>query len=250
MGYKVILESFEGPFDLLYHLIEKSEIDIYDIPIAEITEQYISYIEKMKELDLDVTSEFLLMVATLLEIKSRMLLPKMKKDDGEQLQMEEVDPREELIRRLIEYKKYKNVAEELKTKEKAQQKVYYKPKEEIEMFVEKDEIKLENVNLDDIIDAMVKIIEEKKKDNKTLNIATIERDEITIEQGMKNLLNTLNKKREIEFKKLFQDKFNKVEIVVTFLAILELIKQKKINIVQENNFDSILISIKEPRTSS
>ena len=124
MEYKIILESFEGPMDLLIHLIDKAEIDIYDIPINEITEQYIKYITKMEELDLEVTSEFLVMAATLLEIKSRMLLPPIKKEtDGDQLEMEEIDPRLELVRRLVEYKKYKHVSKELQSLEETQKKI-------------------------------------------------------------------------------------------------------------------------------
>ncbi len=128
MEYKIVLESFEGPMDLLLHLIDEAEIDIYDIPINEITEQYIDYITKMEEMDLEVTSEFLVMASTLLEIKSKMLLPQVDKNDGEQLEMEEADPRLELVKRLVEYKKFKYASRELRNYEEIQKKVFLQAK--------------------------------------------------------------------------------------------------------------------------
>ncbi|MTI67811.1 MAG: segregation/condensation protein A [Firmicutes bacterium] len=240
MKYTVVLESFEGPFDLLYHLIEKSEVDIYDIPISDIADQYINYLEKMEELDLDITSEFLVMAATLLEIKSKMLLPK-EKNEGEQLEFEETDPREELVRRLIEYKKYKIAAEKLKEKELIHSKVFYKPKEEIEHFYESKDDILEGLELSDLVKALDKVIKKNKTSNENFNMKNIEREEITIEQAMNSILGLISENDKIEFDDLFINKVNRSNIVVTFLALLELIKLENITIVQTNNFGNIII---------
>lgn len=124
MEYKIVLESFEGPMDLLLHLIEKAKIDIYDIPINEITEQYLAYLSKMEELDLEVTSDFLIMASTLLEIKSKLLLPQPKKEKSEDDTEDEGDPRLELVKKLVEYKKYKEVTVTFRQLENIQNKVY------------------------------------------------------------------------------------------------------------------------------
>lgn len=238
MKYTITLDSFEGPFDLLYHLIEKSELDIYDIPIAEIAEQYIQYISHMEELDLEITSEFLLMAATLLEVKSKMLLPNIKVE-GEQMEMEEVDPREELIRRLIEYKKYKNAAEELKMRQEVYGKVFYKPKEEIEISDEDDIKSLEGLELSDLIKAFDNIIQKKSKENNKNKFHEIKREEISIEEAMNMILRKLENRNQIKFEELFQSRVTRSSIVTIFIAILELIKLKKIIIYQNNNFSNI-----------
>ncbi len=240
MEYKVVLKTFEGPLDLLYHLIEKNKVDIYDIPIAEITKQYIEYIESMKVLDLNITSEFLVMVATLLEIKSKMLLPS-SNDDEDDLNEEGVDPREELIKRLLEYKKYKNAAEELKIKENVQKKVFFKPMEEIEQFIDFDQPKLEGVQLTDLFKAFNDLMRRQKLDDDTFDITEIERDEITIEEAMKNLLEIISHSEKVRFQDLFKNDLNKLQIIVTFLSILELIRLNIITFIQEYNFGDILI---------
>lgn len=236
MEYKVILKSFEGPFDLLFHLIEKSEVDIYDIPISEIAEQYIIYIEQMEELDLEVTSEFLVMAATLLEIKSKLLLP-VKEEEGEQLELEEADPREELVRRLLEYKKYKEAAKELKNRETLHSKIFLKPKEEIDDCSE-DENVLEGVELSDIVKAFDKLMKKKSQKNE-INFHEIQRDEISIEEGMNLIENKISKNEPVNFDDLFEDSLNRSNVVVIFIGILELIKLKKIKIYQNKNFGNI-----------
>ncbi|WP_050356268.1 segregation and condensation protein A [Gottschalkia purinilytica] len=245
MKYKVILEGFEGPLDLLYHLIEKEKVDIYDIPIAKITDQYIAYIETMQELDLEITSEFLVMAATLLEIKSKMLLPSKKEKDGEQLEMEESDPRAELVKRLIEYKKYKQAAEKLKDKEELHSKLYYKPKEEIEYLITDDDFTLEGLDLNKLIDSYKSILKKCIILDSQIDYKEIQRDEITIEESIENILDIINYRKKINFEELFEDKLTRSKIVVTFLALLELIKQKVIIIKQENNFDQIIIKLKK-----
>lgn len=244
MKYTVILESFEGPLDLLLHLIDKAQIDIYDIPINEITEQYIEYITKMEKLDLEVTSEFLVMAATLLEIKSRMLLPQLTKEDGsQQLEMEEVDPRLELVRRLVEYKKYKYASKELQDFEKVQRKIYYKPREDLSHLVEED-VESEEMDLSKLVEALNDLLLKNKEVQTYINIDEIQKEEYTLEECMKKIKQRLEEKEIIKFRHLFDKNSNRDEIVVTFLSILELIRIKYITIYQEANFSDILISRK------
>lgn len=242
MKYNVLLESFEGPLDLLYHLIEKEKIDIYDIPISKITDQYLAHIEAMKELDLEVTSEFLVMAATLLEIKSKMLLPTQKKEKGSQQEMEELDPRVELINRLVEYKKYKNASLELQEKGKVYAKIYYKHKEEIQ-YNESD-IALENLNIEDLVNQYKNILKKGIKLESEINYHEIEKEEITIEESIENVLNIITYKKNVLFEELFEDKSTKYVIIITFLAVLELIKKKIITIKQEENFSDIILELK------
>lgn len=240
MEYKIILESFEGPMDLLLHLIDKAEIDIYDIPINEITEQYIEYIKKMDQLDLDITSEFLLMAATLLEIKSKMLLPSMKTSEDKQLEIEEIDPRIELVKRLVEYKKYKHVSQELQLYEQVQKKVYYKPKEDLSNFEGEEEI--EEMDLDKLVSALNKLLEKNQNTQISIDIDEIQKEEYTLDESMEKIKVKLEENKQITFSSLFHENSNKKEIVVTFLSILELIRTKYITIAQEDNFSEIIIN--------
>jgi segregation and condensation protein A len=247
MGYKVVLEFFEGPMDLLLHLIDKAQIDIYDIPINRITEQYMDYINKMEELDLEVTSEFLVMASTLLEIKSKMLLPQVKKENhGEQLEMEELDPRLELVRRLVEYKKYKYVSQELRGFEETQKKVYYKPKEELSYYVEEDK-ELEEMDLDELVKVLNKLLIKNKNNQGSININEIQKEEYTLDECIEKIKEKLNEKEVIKFSSLFDASSNRKEIVVTFLSLLELIRMKYITIYQEDNFSDIIISRREEK---
>lgn len=239
MEYKIVLESFEGPMDLLLHLIDRAEIDIYDIPINEITEQYIDYIREMEHLDLEVTSEFLVMAATLLEIKSKMLLPSTK-SETEQLEMEEIDPRLELVQRLVEYKKYKSVSQELQHFEQIQKKVYYKPKEDLTVFAEKEE--LEEMDLEELVKALNDLLKKNKSTPISINIDEIQKEEYTLEESMERIKVELDEKGEIKFSDLFNINSSKNEIVTVFLSILELIRTKYIKIFQEGNFSEIIIS--------
>ena len=247
MEYKVVLEKFEGPLDLLYHLIRKNKVDIYDIPIAEITKQYIVYIKKMAELDLDVASEFLVMIATLLEIKSKMLLPVKNDEDEDEDDNydEELDPREELVRRLLEYKKYKTAAEQLKLKEDLQTKIFIKPKEELQEFINRDLPELEGVELNDLIKAFSQLMRKHLMLDENFNIKEIERDEITLEEATDKLLNTFAHKDQIKFQDLFEMNFNKMKIIVTFLSVLELIKLNIITFVQDSNFGNLILIKKQ-----
>lgn len=237
--YTIKIENFEGPFDLLFHLIEKNKIDIYDIPIALITEQYIDYIEAMQEMDLEVTSEFLVMAATLIYIKSRMLLPKKITEDNEE---EFADPREELVARLLEYKKYKEFAEELKEREKIHVLVYYKLPEIIE--VENKNTQLIGLNINDLVSAFKGILDKtaiEKQRNKEAFSQILVRDKVSVAKKIRDISKVLKNKKNLKFAELFETSSSKMEKVAAFLAILELIKLKRIIIEQKSNFSDIFI---------
>lgn len=244
MAYTIKIEAFEGPFDLLFHLIDKNEIDIYDIPINDITEQYLHYIYEMEKLDLDITSEFLVMAATLIEIKSKMLLPKdVLVDEG--IEIEDVDPRDELVRKLLEYKKYKAVTEELKKREGLYNRIYFKAKEEIIIENDPQDKVFDNIEINDLINAFNKLLKANIKNNQDshYNIREIEREPVSIENKLKDLLNLLKYKKIITFQSIFTSVSDKLDIVVTFLALLELMKLKKIKVLQEKCFDGIMIEL-------
>ena len=235
MNINIKLETFEGPMDLLYHLIEKNKLDIKDIPIAEVTEQYMNYIANIDELDMDNVSEFMLMAATLLKIKSKMLLPKAKDEIVEE------DPREELVQRLLEYKKYKEASENLITREEYSR-ILYKVKNEIEKYVTMKKIHAEDVlvdiTLDDITEAFKRILKanDMKIDNRRSEFKSIKKYLYPIEQKIDAIIERLKKVEKLRFEELFEDDAEKNEKVVTFLALLELIKLRKVTIKQDRMF--------------
>lgn len=239
MAYQIKLEVFEGPFDLLFHLIDKSEVDIYDIPIAKITDQYLEYIAQLQTLDLDLASEFLVMAANLLAIKARMLLPKPPKEDPE----EDLgtDPRDDLVERLLEYRKFKQVAELLKEREKIQGKVFTRFNEE-EMFSSlfSDENPLEGISMDDLMCALQEVLNRVEED---IIPPVIPREEYSIRDKMREIVRRLVfYPNGVAFSQLFLKKnLNRVEVVVTFLALLELIKVKKVSIHQSRVFEEITV---------
>ncbi len=237
------IDAFEGPLDLLLHLINRLEIDIYDIPVSEITEQYMLYIHTMQVLELDVASEYLVMAATLLSIKSRMLLPKQEEElfDDEYIDEPEEDPREELMQRLIEYRKYKEAAEDLRELEEERSQVYTKAPSDLSEYGTQTINQMDslNVTLYDMLGAFQKMLRRKKL-QKPLQ-TKITRQEIPIERRMEEILEDL---RTHPGRRRFADLFpsgSKDHLVVTFLAILELMKSHLILIEQENNFADIFI---------
>lgn len=230
MSYKVKLEVFEGPLDLLLYLIKKNEIDIYDIPISTITEQYLEYLELMRMLDLNIAGEFLVMAATLIHIKSKMLLPP---DETEILTEEEEDPREELVRRLLEYKKFKEVAGVLQDLEGQRKKMFTR---DIPFEVEPGEVFFE-ASLFDLITALTRVLKDVPKEV----FQEIVKDEFTVEQKVHDLLHMLVKNQVLSLFELFKAAKNKLEIIATFLAVLELIRLKEILIVQKQKFSDIEI---------
>lgn len=231
--YNVKLEAFEGPFDLLFHLIEKNEIDLRDIPIADILEQYMEYINTMQELDLNITSEFILMAATLLEIKSNLLLPKVY-DEGKQIKMEEVDPREELVMRLIEYKKYKIIAKELKDMFVYNTR-FFRDVPDIK-YIDKS-LSL-NYCINDLRNIYLKITAKNENKGKIMHVSE---DKYTIEDKIKDFISKILKKPILFFSEFIKTSRAKTEIIVSFMALLELIKLNKITAEQKQIFGDILI---------
>jgi len=233
MSYKLKLDIFEGPLDLLLYLIKKNDLDICDIPIAEVTEQYLEYIEMMKMLDLEVVGEFLVMAATLIQIKSRMLLPPDPCKEDE----EEEDPRDELVKRLQEYKIFKEIAEQLKIKEQERQKLYPRQLDEEtkkELHEDAKEVYFE-ANLFDLIAAFSKALA-KFKDQE---VYEVEQEEFTVEDKIHTILHFLLKKTSMLLTDFFVSSRNKMEVIVTFMAVLELIRLKEIRVVQKRLFSDI-----------
>ena len=241
----VKLNVFEGPLDLLLHLIEKNKVNIYDIPIVTITEQYLEYVNNMEEEDLDVMSEFLVMAATLIKIKSRMLLPK-----DEETEEDEEDPREELVRRLLEYKMYKYAAGELKDLELEGNKAFFKKatipaevknvKQDVDPYelISKADIDLQKLN-EIFKSVMRKQVD--KVDPIRSKFKEIEREEISLEEKMAEVREQVRGLEGINFRTLLEMQASKMNVIVTFLAILELMKIGAITIKQEEIFGEIVI---------
>lgn len=236
MSYQVKLEVFEGPLDLLLHLIDKEEVDIYDIPIARITGQYLEYLHAMEELDLEITSEFLVMAATLLSIKARMLLPKPQNTEIEQ---EEEDPRDELVARLVEYKKYKQIAERLRHLEEEFGSVFTRPvnREFLQAFQQVNPV--EGVEISLLAEKFIQLLDRVPKDE---TFDQLPHEEITIADKMRELKEVLQRQpKGVCFNDLFSGRPRTVEVVVTFLALLELIRLQQVIIHQPKPFGPILI---------
>ena len=232
MHYVTKINEFEGPLDLLLHLIKKSNIDIYDISLSDITDQYLEYIHQMEELNLDIASEYLVMATELLEYKSRSLLPKKIEDDKE-----EEDPNEELINRLVDYKKYKEITSEFKKLEDIRSEIYTKTPSNINEYDEKV-INNSELSVNDLISAFKKFIDRKEYE-KPLN-TKITTKELSVSDRIIKIKEILKTKNEVNFIDLF-DKLTKDYVVVTFLSILEMSKNKEIEIKQDNNFGNIII---------
>lgn len=244
MDMTVKLQVFEGPLDLLLHLLDKNKVNIYDIPIVEITRQYMEYIKEMKRHDLNVVSEFLVMAATLLDIKSRMLLPAKEEEEEEQ-----EDPRAELVQQLLEYKMYKCISYELKDRQVDAGRVMFKePTIPPEVAAYEEPIDLEELvgdttlaKLNDIFQSIMKKQVE-KIDPVRSKFGKIEKEEVSLEQTMHNLEEYARYHRTFGFRQLLESKSGKMEIIVHFLAILELMKLGKIKIQQDYLFDDIMIT--------
>ncbi len=235
MSYKIRLELFEGPLDLLLYLVKKDHLNIYDIPIAQVTEQYVSYLELMQLLDLNIAGEFLVMAATLMQIKSKMLLPA---DESQTQPEEEEDPRAELVKRLLEYEKFKEIAENLRQREISQQEIFKRPKIEPDIDIPvKSEVYFE-ASIFDLINAFSKALEDVPKDL----FYEVIKDEFTIEEKVHQILHFLLVQSSVKISELFAQAKHKIEIIVTFLAILELIRMKEIVARQKDFFADIEIS--------
>lgn len=238
MEYKIKINEFEGPLDLLLHLIKESNIDIYDIKIEEITGQYLDYIRTMQDLNLSVASEYLVMASELIEMKSKMLLPKQKNEETDEY---EEDPREVLIERLIAYKKYKEVTSEFKDLEQERKQVFTKEPENLNLYA-KEEEEDSNLSVDDLINAFNELLKRKELD-KPLS-TKITKKELSVTERVNKIRDILKLKKKVNFEELFEVE-TKEEIIISFLSILEMAKKKEIIIAQDNNFNDITISLKE-----
>ncbi len=240
---KITLPVYEGPLDLLLDLIKKNEVNICDIPIAEITRQYIDYLNQMKEMNLDIAGEFLVMASTLLYIKSKMLLP----DDQSEEEEEGEDPRAELVRKLLEYQAFKEAAKELGILETERSKeftrqlsdYYFKDLEEQIHTYEQDEPL--DADLFDLLQAFHKVLKAATREN----VHEVFEQIITIEEKIDRIRNILSTRREFYFSELLTEEVGRNELIVSFLAILEVAKQKVVKIYQDNQFDEIRIVKKD-----
>jgi len=234
-AYPVKLEHFEGPLDLLIHLIKRNEVNVYDIPVALITEQYLAYLALMQELDLDVAGEFLVMAATLIHIKSRLLLPRPTPElDGE---VDEEDPREALVRRLLEHQRFKAAAELLHDRETLRSAQHQRPESAIADVVEAPEEPELDVDLFSLIGAFRTVLERAKARPKLL----LPPEQMSIEQRIEQLLERLSESEAVGFEDLFVDADSRPALIVTFLALLEMIRLKLIRVFQSGSFGPIRV---------
>lgn len=236
--YIVTINNFDGPLDLLLHLIKEQNIDIYDIKIEDITKQYLDYIRKMKELNLEIASEYLVMASELIEMKSKMLLPKKKEMDEDNY---EEDPREVLIERLLAYKRYKEVTTNFKDLELSRKLILTKDPENLSRYA-KEEENNEELGINDLIDAFNTILKRKELDRP---LATkITKKELSVTEKVNKIKKILRQKKKINFEEIFEVS-TKEEIIISFLSVLEMVKKDEITLIQDKNFSNIVISLKE-----
>jgi len=234
----VKLDSFEGPLDLLLHLIKKHEIDIYDIPISLISEQYNQYLETLKELNLDIVGDYLRMAAELGYIKSRMLLPKQVAEEDDELE----DPREELVKRLIEYQRYKDASYQLFSLDLLGRDIYARKFDELSDMDLKEFQAPFRVDLWTLIDAFKTVIERKSAQMEDETDIIVETDFMTVEDKIEEILQRIEEYNSFSFSDLFELSLSKMSLILTFMALLELVKQQVVTVFQENQFDDIKIN--------
>ncbi len=231
-AYSIKLPAFEGPLDLLLHLIKENKIDIYDIPIARITHQYLDYIEMMKELDLDIAGEFLLMAATLIHIKSRMLLP-VEEVTGE----EPEDPRFELVQRLIEYKAFKDASLALKEREDEWSNIFHRASaDDVPEGEEAGELDLFDLSLFDLLGAFRKLLEKAPPE-----VVSITRETLTVKDRISFIMEKLENHDTMRFEDLFEGNITRTYLIVTFIALLEILRLGLARAYQERDFGAIWI---------
>ena len=238
MDYSVTIDKFEGPLDLLLHLVKISDIDIFDISIEEITKQYLKYITEMEKLNLNIASEYLVMAAELIEIKSSILLPKNKIESEDEY---EEDPREKLINKLLDYQKYKEITETFKDLESSRKEIYTKSPSDLKDFVTTTPTISDDVSLDDLINAFNNFLSRKQLE-KPLN-TKITKKEYSVSVRNNEIRSILKQKKKVNFEELF-DVMTKEYVVVTFLSILDLARKQEIEIAQENNFNKIILKLR------
>jgi segregation and condensation protein A len=231
--YRVKVQNFEGPLDLLLFFIKRDELNIYDIPIAGIIREFLEYVRLIQQLDLDYAGDFLLMAANLMQIKVRMLLPRNEDED------EEEDPRAELIRRLLEYKRFKDVSESLKKMEDKQRRVFYRENfkyDKVEATVNETNL-LKEITLFDLLKAFKKVIDNMPRES----LYTVRKLGITIEDQIEFINSFFTERNQVNFLELVSDIREKIIVVVTFIALLELIKNQQIKVYQDENVNNFLI---------
>lgn len=236
MAYRVHVDTFEGPMDLLLYLVRRHDVDIFDIPIAQITRQFLEYIQLMRSLDLDIAGDFVRLASTLIRIKARMLLPK---DEEEEIEDED-DPRGELIKSLLEYQEYKKLAETLDSRQEVQRNVFYRsigldPSDE-------KENEILDVSLFDLLAAFKGVLKEAPAEA----IHEVVREEISLEERITYMSDLVAQKRRISFAEMFPAGATRVVLVVTFMALLELIKKQRIRIGQSGTFGDIWVYYRQP----
>ena len=232
------IHDFEGPLDLLLHLIKESKMDIMDIQIESIINQYMSFLDKQEKMNLEISSEYLVMASELLEIKSKLLLPNYHEDEEEEVN----DPRDELVKRLLEYQAYKNITQLLHDKELSRKDIYTKLPENINNYIDEDVGITCDVTLDDLVSAFVKYYQ-RKQANKPLK-TKVAINEISVSSRRRDIKKFLKQKKKISFFELFPVA-TKEYVVATFLAILEMAKDKELRIIQNRYFDDIICEVCE-----
>lgn len=230
MDFKI--NEFEGPLDLLLHLIKESKMNIMDIEIEKITDQYMNYLDLQEKMNLEIASEYLVMASELIELKSKLLLPNPKNEEGE-----EEDLREELVNRLLEYQAYKEITKVLQDKENLRKEIYTKAPENIRNYVEEDVSITTDVTLDDLVEAFKKYLERKKETKPLQTKITV--NEVTVSSRRHDIKNLLRTKKRVSFFELFPV-VSKEYVIATFLAVLEMAKSHELTITQNGTFDDII----------
>jgi segregation and condensation protein A len=243
MEHKIQLDIFEGPLDLLLYLVRKEEVDIYEVNLTKIATQFIEYIELMREFDLEVAGEFLVMASTLMFIKSRELLPKELQTEATD-EEDENDPRWELIRQLVEYKKFKDAAANLQEKEALQEAIYPRIPARPEFAYEGPALR-PNVSIFDLVNAVSSIL---KRHNQRADTRDVFAEPWTVSEKIESIAALLKEKRHMRFSEIFEKMSHRTEVVVTFLALLELIRLKQIRVAQAEPFAEIEITEALPPT--
>lgn len=238
MSYKVKLQTFEGPFDLLVYLIENAQMSIYDIEISLITSQYLEYIKTMREMDVAVSTEFMVLASSLIEIKSKMILPRMSESKEGFI---EEDPRTELVARLLEYKKFKKAAEILREQEETASRIFQKPQEDISRFLEQPDEYL-NLDIKQFAGAFTVFLEKKQRVEAVRRQYTrIERERASMESRIKYIVDKLKRKvgQVFNFNELIPDKKDRYDVVVTFVSVLEMAKERVVKVRQKTTYGNI-----------
>ena len=244
MSYKVKIDIFEGPFDLLVYLIEHAQMSIYDIQVSEITKQYLKYIESMKMQDVTVAGEFMVLAAALIEMKSKMLLPRPKDEDGGSHQE---DPRTELVERLLEYKRFKAAAEMLAGQEELQQKIFAKPQEDLAPFTKEADEYL-NLELSQFVKAFqMFLIKKQRLEEIKKTYERVERQRMTVETRIQQIRSFFYSRERVGFKELLEGERTVYNVVLTFMSVLELLKQNAIEAAQEGNYGEITLRLADPK---